>query len=247
MDLTLVKRALRCAKYIACAFLFFAFSCKPASFARASAWSRLTEAASGKDVTQLPLARHVLEDSLLRTYRFDFESREAAFDLIRATQATKLIGLVRQVAAMPVSSGDEVKTSLDLISIYEALRTLALLHDVEAAHFNLLRVGEEAWLVQSGSVRNLRTLRYWSATSKVESLLGSVTLSRDNIFVAEEAVNFLVESPNTSRSTCDLLPRVERAYSECISPTAEEIHCQEFRVAIHSLRARLNCDCPGTR
>jgi hypothetical protein len=239
MDQVLLKQILERAKLICCALLLFVLSCGSAYFA--ATWGKLTEAASVKDVTQLPLARRVLLDSLRRTYKFDFETREAAFDLIRATQATEFSGLVRQIAAMSVSSGDEVKATLDLISIYEALRTLVSLHDVEAAHLNLLRVDKEAWLVQSGSLRNLRTLQYWSATSKIESFLGSAALGSDNAFVIGGAVKFLADSPETSEATCALLPRIEKAYSDCLSPEAEEIYCQEFGVAMKVLRARLSC------
>jgi hypothetical protein len=204
---------------------------------------RLLKAKDQKDTSAYPLAQKVLLDMAGQHYRYLREARVAAFEYVRGTTDTRALPLVQEIAKLPSTYGDSPGDILDAYAIREALKTLFILGCEDTAELSRRHIFSDP-LVGLMAINNLTQLEDWQSTTAIEQLFCSMAPVAANHVQLAEAAKFLELSPETSRSICTCMDKVEVAFKDRIGVSLKEagsVFYDQLGNSIAVLRSRLEC------
>lgn len=162
---------------------------------------KLLEGLQGEESSLQPCVEIVLDDILSSEYRFSKDTRVSALQYINIKRLTNFSPSLVQIANLNRAHTEEWKTTLDWISVRQALATLRDFGHVDAASLSEQWLKQDTW-IRPAAIRNLQLLGDWKSTDKIAEILCDISLDVEADVELAAAAEFLRESPMTSEAIC---------------------------------------------
>jgi hypothetical protein len=186
----------------------------------------------------------VLKDEIDHTYRYDYDTRMMAADVVEEIGLHEVTDELLKVAndscyyADARAFADPAHKLLDIVAITGALGNLTFLRNSSAASLNIRAL--KVPLMASFAVLNLQSLRFWHALPEVREILDEAPVSQDSATLVGSALRFVAASPNAEPSDCARIERFAPLISGCDSGNGVA-GCNALRDAMGLLASKVGC------